>query len=72
MSLIWSEEEAALRIQAFFRGYLIRRDAEVQELRKWQKELREENQNIIQRVEKFWNDETNKKSYFTDSSTAYY
>ena len=55
-SLIWSEEEACLKIQAYYRGHLIRRDPEVQELRKWQRELREENQNIGQRVEKFWND----------------
>ena len=53
-SLIWSEEEACLKIQAYYRGHLIRRDPEVQELRKWQRELREENQNISQRVDKFW------------------
>ena len=57
-SLIWTEEEACIKIQSYYRGHLVRRDPEVQELRKWQRDLREENQNIGQRVEKFWNDNT--------------
>lgn len=60
-SLIWSEEEACLKIQAYYRGHIVRKNAEVQELRKWQRDLREENQNIGQRVEKFWNDNTTSK-----------
>ena len=59
-SLIWTEEEASIKIQAFYRGYLVRRDPEVQELRHWQREYREENRNIGERVEQFWQQSTNK------------
>ena len=52
--MIWTEAEATLIIQSHYRGYLIRRDSEVQELRQWQREYREENRNIVDRVEQFW------------------
>lgn len=54
LSLIWTEEEAALKIQSFWRGYLVRRDPEVAELRQWQAEWREENGGIQRRVSDFW------------------
>jgi len=54
MSLIWSDEEAALKLQSFWRGYLIRREPDVQELRVWQREWREENCGIQNRVSEFW------------------
>uniref|UniRef100_A0A194AMR7 Putative IQ domain-containing protein K-like protein n=1 Tax=Pinctada fucata TaxID=50426 RepID=A0A194AMR7_PINFU len=54
LSLIWTEEEAAIVIQSHFRGYLVRREPDIQELRQWQKEWREENQGIKTQVSAFW------------------
>jgi len=56
LSLIWTEEEAVRVIQSHWRGFLIRRNAEVQELRQWQREWRAENENIRNKVENFWAD----------------
>ncbi|CAL1530802.1 unnamed protein product [Lymnaea stagnalis] len=53
-SLIWTDDEAALRIQCFWKGYLVRKEPEIQELRIWQREWREEGTGIKRKVNEFW------------------
>ncbi|XP_012503002.1 PREDICTED: IQ domain-containing protein K [Propithecus coquereli] len=53
LSLLLTEEQAALLIQSFWRAYLVRCDPEIQELRQWQKKLSED-KHIRQRVRIFW------------------
>ncbi|CAC5409349.1 IQ domain-containing protein K [Mytilus coruscus] len=54
LSLIWTEDEATQIIQNYWRGFLVRKDPEVQELRQWQREWREETGGIQDKVSQFW------------------
>lgn len=54
LSLLWTDDEAAIVLQSCWRGRKVRMNSEVQELRKYQEEMREQEYDIVNRVEDFW------------------
>lgn len=54
LSLQWSESQAAVCVQAFWKGYVVRKRPDVAELREYQKEMREASYHIMSKVEDFW------------------
>lgn len=54
LSLVWSEDEAAVKIQAYYRGYRTRVRSDVMELRQWQRDWRDEKGDIRKKVQDFW------------------
>ena len=53
LSATLTEEEAATIIQAFFRGYLVRRDQKAQLFRTWQRNVWEERK-AAEKIKTFW------------------
>jgi len=62
LSLLWTEEEAAVKIQAYFRGWKTRCRPDVAELRAWQQEWRNEGQDIRKKVSEFWEEAESRAS----------
>jgi len=54
LSLLLSDEQAATIIQSHWRGFKVRREPEVAALRAWQKEWNEMNQDVRNKMTKFW------------------
>eukprot|EP00112_Aurelia_sp_Birch-Aquarium-sp1_P013011 Seg2743.3 transcript_id=Seg2743.3/GoldUCD/mRNA.D3Y31 product="IQ domain-containing protein K" protein_id=Seg2743.3/GoldUCD/D3Y31 len=54
LSLLLTDEEAAIMLQSFWRGCMVRKDPEVQELREYQRDMRDQEYDIMLKISDFW------------------
>lgn len=54
LSLLLSDEQAVTIIQSHWRGFCVRRQPEIASLRSWQREWNEMNQDVRNKMAKFW------------------
>jgi hypothetical protein len=68
LSAVLTEDEAATLIQAGYRGYIVRRDPEVQVFRQWLRGYRKEIESAV-KIQRFWRKHHNKATHIPPHNT---